>query len=120
MNSRLIGESLDEVTELMANGIISEADYDEFVKALEKDESLVLRFKHINVHESFTTLTQLFIKISDTQAVGINENVCNFDADEEISKIKKISVESFFGGASNIDYDYEKFIEYKEKRIARG
>lgn len=117
--SRIVAETLEEAEELVANGLITEKQYDDLVAKIKEEEKYKLRFKHIHIDDSFTYMTSLYIRISENEAVNLKGVRREFDLEEEVSKIEKISYKTFDGAECKMDFDREAYNKYKKMRVEK-
>ena len=77
-----------------------------------------LLFKHIEVHETFTFLCMVYIKISKTKAAEVGRHrIRTFSKSAVVSKLKSIKWSSFEGARADIKYCPKHFKAYQKKRI---
>jgi hypothetical protein len=118
--SRIIKEAVAEAKELFKLGLMSEKEYNKILKIQQEDEAMKkeeLKFKHINIHESFIFITNVYVKLSKTKAVDLFGQEAKFKKEDEVSKIKSMNISSFAGGSCNVKYDRSVFNQMKQKRI---
>ena len=118
--NRLVEEAMAEAEELNANDLITEKQFNEMkLLCTEEFKNGELLFKHININESFMFITGLYIKVSDTEAIGLYENKIEFEKDKVVSKMKNFVANSFEGGRSKVDFDKAAYVKWKNKRIEK-